>query len=112
MHGFYYHYKRTPEDPIEKSVYQVVGTAFNTESPGFHASDPKDFEKDEVVVYRPVFTDSLVYKAGKRFWTRPLSMFFEEVLFNGKRVSRFQKITDPKIILVLQEKVKKLYDEN
>lgn len=109
MQGFYYHYKRSPDAPVTEGAYEVLGTAFNTEVSGPHSSNPKDFEQTEVVVYRPLFTESLVYTAGKRFWIRPLSMFLENVEHNGKQVPRFQKISDQKTIDLLTDFARKLY---
>jgi hypothetical protein len=109
--GFYYHYKRNSSQPVEEGAYEVIGTAYNTESSDVHSNDLKDFEKDELVIYRPLYTDSLVYKAGKRFWVRPRSMFTELVEQNGTMVPRFQKITDASVIAALAQQVKQLYGE-
>lgn len=109
LEGFYYHYKRDPSDSFEKGAYEVLGTAFNTEGPGFHSTDAKDFEETEVVVYRPLFKDSLVYKTEKRFWIRPRSMFTETIEYNGRKVQRFQKISNPELVGLLTAVAKELY---
>jgi len=109
--GYYYHYKH---DPVieHDAVYEVVGTALNAESGGaMHSDDPSDFLKDEVVLYRPLFKNSLVYKNGKRFWIRPVSMFFNTVEKNGKTMNRFTKITDSKLIKKLEQIKKEMYGE-
>jgi len=48
--------------------------------------------------YRPLY-EAFVFKKGKWFDVRPLPMFLEEVTKDGKTFPRFQKITDPEIIL-------------
>jgi len=96
--GFYYHCKHDPSGPFNNAAYELLGTAFNTESAASHSDDPNDFVKDEVVVYRPIFSDSLIEKAGRDFWVRPVAMFEEIIKKDGKIFPRFQKITDPKII--------------
>ena len=102
--GFYYHYKRDPDGPFNYAAYEVLGTAFSTESEGsVHSDNPNDFLKDEVVIYRPLFKEALVYKAGRDFWTRPHAMFLEKVTIDGKEIDRFQKITDPTILADLEK---------
>ena len=101
--GFYYHYKHDPQNGIDDCLYEVVGTAFSTESAGVHSDNPEDFFEDEVVIYRPVFSDSLVLKAGRDFWTRPVKMFLENIEKDGVSVPRFTKVTDPDTIEKLGE---------
>jgi len=109
--GFYYHYKHDPNGPIDDAAYELLGRAFNTESGGTHSDDPSDFLEDEVVVYRPLFRESLAYKAGGRFWTRPVKMFLEEVSYGDARVLRFQKIADPSVLAVLEKNRREMYGE-
>ena len=110
--GFYYHYKRDPNTPCNVNAYEVVGTAWSTESGGsVHTSNPEDFVKDEVVIYRPLYDSALVYMNGKRFWMRPLDMFLEEITKDGKTFLRFQKITDPEIIGQLEKIKTRMYRE-
>jgi len=102
--GFYYHYKRSAHDALNYAAYEVMGTAFNTESGGnVHSDDPNDFVADEVVVYRPLFTEALTYQAGRDFWIRPVKMFLEKVLVGGEEVERFQKINDPELVTKLEK---------
>lgn len=96
--GFYYHYKHDPQGSVNNCAYEVIGNAFNTEAVDFKTDNPNDFLKDEVVIYRPLYDTSLVYKAEKRFWYRPAKMFLEEVTKDEKIFPRFQKITDEKVI--------------
>ena len=60
--GRYRHYKG--------NEYEVLGVARHSET------------DDRVVVYRPLSNDS-------GLWVRPLAMFVEDVVVNGKRVPRF-----------------------
>ena len=101
--GFYYHYKHDSQNGVVHCAYEVVGNAFSIESAGVHSENPEDFFKDEVVVYRPLFPDSLVLKADRNFWVRPIKMFLEDVVVDGKTMSRFMKITNPEIIVELEK---------
>ena len=95
--GFYYHYKHKLEGEVNNYAYEVVGMGHNTES------DCRQIDQ-YLVIYRPLY-EAFVYKQGKMFDVRPLSMFMEEVTKNGKTFPRFSKITDQKIIKEL-EKIK------
>jgi hypothetical protein len=97
--GFYYHYKHDQNGPVNNYAYEVVGV-------GCHTEDDCRPEDANMVVYRPLY-ESSVYKAGKFFDLRPLSMFMENVTKNGQIIPRFQKITEPEII----EKLKAIKDE-
>jgi len=69
--GKYQHYKG--------NFYEVIGVARHSET------------DDEVVVYRALY-DSKEF--GKNaLWIRPLKMFVEDVIVNGKKVPRFKFIT-------------------
>ena len=107
--GFYYHNKHNPDGPINNCAYELLGMAFNTEAVNFHSEDPNDFLQDEVVVYRPLFSDSLIEKAGRDFWIRPAHMFLEQVEKDGELVSRFQKITDSGTIQELEKIRNEMY---
>ncbi len=61
-----------------------------------------------MVVYRPIYEAS-VYKAGKHWDVRPLNMFMEEVIKDGKDFPRFRKITDEGLIERLEERIKEMY---
>ncbi len=63
--GLYRHFKG--------SEYRVIGTAQHSET------------EEWLVVYQPQYGD-------RGLWVRPLSMFVEQVLHEGKSVPRFQKI--------------------
>lgn len=63
--GTYRHYKG--------GRYQVIGTACHSET------------GEQLVVYRCLYDkDSL--------WVRPLAMFVEQVLVNGQKVPRFERV--------------------
>lgn len=107
--GFYYHYKHDPA-MFNDAAYEVIGTAFNTESGGsIHSDDPADFFQDEVVIYRPIFKSSLVYQNGKRYWIRPVQMFLDVLEKDGKKINRFERITDLEIIAKLEKVKEEMY---
>ena len=61
--GLYRHYKGND--------YEVIGTAKHSET------------LETLVVYKPLYNDT-------GMWVRPLEMFQEKVLVNGKMVPRFR----------------------
>jgi len=63
--GMYEHYKG--------NRYEVIGVAKHSET------------LEELVVYRALY-------GTRETWVRPLSMFFEDVEVEGKRVPRFRRI--------------------
>lgn len=93
--GFYYHYKHDPAGEVNNYAYEVLGI-------GFHTEDDCRPEDVHLVVYRPLY-ESSVYKAGKYFDVRPLSMFMEAVTKDNRTFPRFTKITNSKVILELEE---------
>jgi len=101
--GFYYHYKHDRAGEINNYAYEVIGVGHHTEDD----SRPID---QHLVVYRPLY-ESSVYKAGKMFDIRPLSMFLEEVTKDGKTFPRFKKITDPELISKLEKIRGEMYQE-
>ncbi|MBI5139248.1 DUF1653 domain-containing protein [Candidatus Nomurabacteria bacterium] len=98
--GFYYHYKHDPKGEVNNYAYEVLNVAHHTEI--------KDWDENAFVIYQPLY-ESSVYKRGKHWDARPLSMFLEKVVKNGVEMDRFTKITDPKIISELENIKKKLY---
>jgi hypothetical protein len=62
--GIYKHYKG--------NMYEVTGIARHSET------------EEEMVVYRALYQEE-----GSNLWVRPLKMFMEHVLVNGKVVARF-----------------------
>jgi len=61
--GRYRHYKG--------NLYEVIGTARHSET------------EEQLVVYRCLYGD-------RSLWVRPLAMFDEEIVIDGRKVKRFQ----------------------
>lgn len=95
--GFYYHYKHDPAGPFNTYAYEVLGISHHTE------------EDYNLVIYRPLYKEAFVYKHGKMFDARPLSMFMESVEKDGKKMKRFRPITDRKLLRRLETLRKKMY---
>ena len=100
--GFYYHYKHDPNGPIDNYAYEVMGV-------GHHTEDDCRPDDAYMVVYRPLYKEASVYKAGKLFDLRPLEMFLEEVTKDGKTFPRFMKIIDPAVIAHLEKVKEEMY---
>ena len=64
--GVYEHYKSGMK-------YRVLGAAKHSET------------LEDMVVYEALYENEM-----SKLWARPLSMFLEEVEFNGKQVPRFR----------------------
>lgn len=92
--GLYYHYKHDPYGSINNYAYEVMGV-------GIHTEDNCSPEDEHMVVYRPLY-EARVFTAGKLFDLRPLGMFMENVIKDGKTFPRFKKITDTKVIAELE----------
>ena len=99
--GLYYHYKHDPNGEVNNYAYEVVGVGFHTED------DCRPVDK-HLVVYRPLY-EAFVYRKGKHFDIRPLSMFMENVTKDGKTFPRFAKITDADTLAKLTEIRNKMY---
>jgi hypothetical protein len=99
--GFYYHYKHDSSKSVNDYAYEVVGV-------GVHTEDDCRPEDANMVVYRPIY-ESSVYTAGKLFDLRPLDMWMGEVVKDGKAIPRFSRITDPNIILKLEQILREMY---
>lgn len=67
--GVYQHYKG--------GKYLVLGVAKHSET------------KEDLVVYVTLYDNAMA-----SMWVRPLAMFTEEVLVDGKKVPRFRKIKE------------------
>lgn len=102
--GFYYHYKHDPNGSIDNYAHEVIGV-------GCHTEDDCRPEDANMVIYRPLY-ESLVYKSGKFFELRPLEMWFGNVTKDGVTLARFTKITDPAVIMQLEEIKRQMYDSN
>ncbi len=55
--------------------YQVLGIAKHTET------------LEDLVVYKPLYDDPLA-----KLWVRPISMFSDTILVDGKEIQRFEII--------------------
>jgi len=65
--GLYKHYKG--------GIYEVLGTVTHSET------------LDTLVLYKATYQPE-----GLNLWVRPIAMFFETVMVDGKTVNRFEKI--------------------
>lgn len=101
--GFYYHYKHDSSGEVNNYAYEFLGV-------GHHTEDDCRPEDALLAVYRPLY-EAFVYKNGKMFDVRPLSMFMEEVTKDGKTFPRFARITDPGTIAALEAKRREMYGE-
>lgn len=99
--GFYYHYKHDPNGDVGNYAYEVLNIGHHTEIEGL--------EESAMVVYRPLYESAGVYKIGKHWDVRPLGMFMESVVKDGKEMQRFRKINDPEIISKLKKIREKIY---
>jgi hypothetical protein len=68
----YRHYKHADQ------FYEIIGIGKDTET------------KEDVVIYRAQY-DSPEF-GPKPFWVRPLAMFMETVVVDGKTVPRFERV--------------------
>lgn len=101
--GFYYHYKHDPAGPVNNYAYYIYGV-------GHHTEEDCRPEDSFMQVYRPLY-EAHVYKLGRMFDLRPLHMFFEPALLAGKKIERFTKITDPRVIAELKAIKAQMYGE-
>ena len=100
--GFYYHYKHDELGTINNYAYEFLGA-------GCHTEEECRAEDMNMAVYRPMYVEAFVYKAGRLFYLRPLAMWMGEVSLDGKALPRFKKITDPSVIEELELIKDKLY---
>jgi hypothetical protein len=101
--GFYYHYKHDPKGTVNNYAYEFIGV-------GHHTEDDCRPEDQLLGVYRPLY-EAFVYKNGKMFDVRPLSMWMEDVTKDGKTFPRFARITDELVIKQLESIRKEMYGE-
>lgn len=101
--GFYYHYKHEATGEVNNYAYEVIGV-------GCHTEEDCRPEDANMVIYLPLY-ESSVYKAGKLFDLRPLEMWMGDVTKDGKTFPRFSKITDPNLVMRLQEIKKEMYGD-
>lgn len=65
--GLYKHYKG--------KIYEVIGIATHSET------------LEKIVVYKATYMSE-----ADNLWVRPLSMFTETIVFDGKEIKRFEKL--------------------
>jgi len=90
--GFYYHYKHDPKKGVQDCAYEVLGV-------GYHTEDNCRLEDVHMVVYRSLYKEP----DGGKIYLRPLEMFMENVTKEGRTFPRFNKITDLKIVTLLEK---------
>lgn len=101
--GYYYHYKHDPAGAINNYAYYIYGV-------GVHTEDDCRPEDQFMQVYRPLY-ESYVYRNGKMFDLRPLGMFYEPAIIDGKEIERFTRITDPTVLAALEKIKREMYPE-
>lgn len=101
--GFYYHYKHDPKGDVGNYAYEVLNIGHHTE---MHDTGDDGL----LVIYRPLY-EAFVYKEGKHWDARPLPMFLESVIKDGKEMDRFSKIKDPVIIEQLEKIKNSMYQD-
>lgn len=94
--GFYYHYKHDPSGAINNFAYEILGVAKNSEDNALS------------VIYRPLYKSD--YIENSDFYSRPLTMFVENVTINSRSIPRFSLIKDEKIIHKLDKIKLELYN--
>ncbi len=100
--GFYYHYKHDPVVSVNNYSYEVLHI-------GHYVEEDIPEEIRRMVVYRPLYKEAYVYREGKLWDLRPLSVFMSSVVKNGREVTRFSRITDKAILEKLQSIRDELY---
>jgi hypothetical protein len=69
--GLYKHYKG--------KYYQVIGVCKHSET------------QEDLVLYEALYENEI-----SKLWVRPIGMFLESIVIDGKKVSRFQYVGDKK----------------
>jgi hypothetical protein len=80
----YTHYKRDPKI-INDHLYEIIGLGKHTET------------QEILVIYKPLY-DLQDWLETAHFAVRPLTMFLEEVEYQGRVQPRFTLVTDEKIL--------------
>lgn len=93
--GFYYHYKHDGAKGLDNHAYKVTGLVRHSENDSL------------LVTYIPLYKNDWLTPAQQ--CARPIELFFDEVVVDGKALPHFVKITDPQTIATLSEIKNKLY---
>lgn len=102
--GFYYHFKHDPDGPLNNYAYYIYGV-------GHHTEDNCPPEDAFMQVYRPLYEGSHAFRNGGMFELRPLHMFYQPAIREGREVPRFTRITDPEVIAALRAIKARLYPD-
>jgi len=102
--GYYYHFKHDPDGPLNNYAYYIYGV-------GHHTEDDCRPEDTFMQVYRPLYEASYAFRNGGMFDLRPLHMFYQPAMREGREVPRFTRITDPRVIAELQAVKARMYPE-
>lgn len=98
--GYYYHYKHDPNGPVNNYAYWIEGGGIHTE---------ENAQERFFQVYRPLYRTATAYKLGKLFDCRPLDLANEPAEWQGRKVERFTRITDPNIIAEFRAIKREMY---
>lgn len=102
--GYYYHFKHDPAGPVNNYAYYIYGV-------GHHTEDNCRPQDAFMQVYRPLYEEGYACRHGGLFDLRPLYMFFEPALWQGRTVPRFTRVTDPAVIAQLAAIKVRLYPD-
>jgi hypothetical protein len=100
--GYYYHFKHDPNGPLNNYAYYIYGVGHHTEGD----CRPGDAFMQ---VYRPLYEEAYAYRHGGLFDLRPLHMFYQPAMWQGKEAPRFTRITDPDVIAQLDAIKTRMY---
>ncbi len=101
--GFYYHYKHDPKGEWDNGLYEILNVGHHTEIDGL--------DESAMVVYRPLFKEAPVYKAGRHWDIKPVCMFIQQAIKDGRIVDRYTLITDVELIEKCKNIAEELYTE-
>ena len=102
--GYYYHFKHDPNGKVNNYAYYIYGVGHHTEG------DCREADAF-MQVYRPLYEDSYAVRNGGLSDLRPLHMFYDPAMLQGRKVPRFTRITDPEVIAQLAAIKTRLYPE-
>lgn len=86
---YYYHFKHDPSVSINNYAYELIGLGKNADT------------DEEFVIYKPLYRNDHIGKCD--FYIRSKNNFFETIIRKGKKIKRFKKISDKKVIAQLSK---------
>lgn len=95
--GFYYHNKHDPAAGFTDHAYEMLGVGYHTETGEY------------TVLYRPLYREAFSYEHGLLGYNRPLAMFMDTIMKEGKESPRFIRVTDSRLIQKLAAVRDELY---